>query len=179
MVINYLLYGENRRDSVRRKIYPVAIIISLPLVLLIFYIINQGHFKQLNHPSIESSIAKQNNILFIGYDVKWIGFGHPKLKQIYVANDGDEIINHDVRVTSYIEKQPLTELAVNTEKEVDAIGLSDKLIPVQDYKVSSSSFRLIIKIEYENEKALEELEALSIKYNTFGIMKEQQLHFKR
>lgn len=156
------------------KIYPVAITISLPLVFLVFYIINQGHFEVQTCSSINPELVKKNNILFIGCDVKWMGFGQPKIHQVNLINEDNGTNNNEIDITPFIENQPLTELAVFTEEEASRSGLNERLVAVRDYKVNNS-FRLIIKIEYEDEKVFESFKTLSIRYNTFGIIREQQI----
>src|SRR5690625_568967 len=80
---DFIQKGEMK---VRKKIYPLAITISLPLVFIIFYLINQGHFEQLSHSSVSSDLAKENKVLYLGYDLSWKGIGKPKIKDMHFIN---------------------------------------------------------------------------------------------
>lgn len=156
-----------------KKLYPFAIIISLTLVLIVFYLLNQGHLEQVGyHPSISPDVASQDGVLYISYDMVWTGYGEPKLKEVRCLNDaGNELI-----VTPYIETSSNQITGILTEEEMNEGNYIANLTDVNDYKLADPTFRIVLKLDLAQEEDLQKIAYLQITYNTFGIVKEQTIN---
>lgn len=152
----------------RRKIYPIAIIFSLPLVVIIFFIINQGRFEQYSQISTPSEKG-----LYLEYDIEWQGFGKPKIESIEIIDETGDIQLEQLNTSTFI--QQLSE--DNNLKTEDVV--KENYLQASDYEVNDSSFRLVFHIDDHHKDNLTSVQTLNIRYKTFGISKEQQIKVKR
>lgn len=159
-----------------RKIYPFAIIISFTLVLLVFYILNQGDFEKLNHSSIRLDVAKENKVLYVGYNLTWSGYGKPTIKEVTFLNNERNSEFQQLHITPYVETSSHQITDILTEEEVINGNYELNYSPVLNYKINKDQFRLVLKFVYTHESDLAELAHVQIKYNTFGIIKEKTIH---
>lgn len=163
-MLDILMIKENRK--MRRKIYPIAIIFSLPLVVLVFFIINQGRFEQLS-----KNCSPSEKGLYLECNLEWQGFGKPEIESIEIINE-----------TNYIEQ-------LNTKTFIQQVSednnrmrenlTEENYFPASSYKLDESSFRLVLHIEHENKDALDSVQTFIIQYKTFGITKVQQIEVER
>src|SRR5699024_10788430 len=78
--------------QLRKTFYPIAVLIAIPLVIIVFYFLNQGKFdEQIHKENIEDENTKEKDV-FIEYSVQWEGLGNPTIQDItFSGRDSLEI----------------------------------------------------------------------------------------
>lgn len=106
--------------KMRKTVYPIAIIIALPLVLMVFVVLNQGHFIQLEKEqfiqNIQNSTDQSTDVHF-----RWKGFGNPKITSIHFAEENStyQIVNRKTsRKTSEAESDLSLQLSAD-QSDID------------------------------------------------------------
>lgn len=152
--------------KMRRTIYPLALLIAIPLVLIVFYILNQGKFEIINmeHQSIE--LADVESTGYMKIDLEWNGFGDPVLQSFNAQRTPDE----DVPA---LVVQPL--VGVPLEEAVEQLIAGEKLPLVTDYKLTEKTMTLLLETKQGDRAQVKEGNKFLLRYRTFGIIREQEM----
>lgn len=75
--------------KLRRTLYPVTVAIAIPLVLIVFILLNQGHFEQ-----VSAKLSKDDSRLESFF--VWKGLGTPKIHSVKLNEESgiDLIASH-------------------------------------------------------------------------------------
>ncbi|HLQ96954.1 MAG TPA: hypothetical protein VK108_11380 [Pseudogracilibacillus sp.] len=68
--------------QLRKTLYPIAVLIAIPLVIMVFYFLNQGKFEEhINKEEMSDGDTKETDA-FLNYTMQWKGFGSPIIQDI-------------------------------------------------------------------------------------------------
>jgi hypothetical protein len=137
--------------KLRRTVYPIALIVAIPLVLIVFYILNQGKFAFNPEETVQNN--QMDGHIFVAYPMTWEGYGKPIIEEVSVPE----------KVTPYI----LQTKHITTEEPL-------ALEAIENVKLKSHQFYLVIETDETQNERLNE-KKLEIRYKTFGINRKQEL----
>lgn len=149
--------------KMRRTIYPLALAISIPLVILTFFIMNQGHFEQVDTVTFSANKLPEINRMMESH-LEWKGVGKPKIESIRfddsLKNDEWTIFLADEfnEIKTYHEKLQSTRTVSYQHTDTQ----TEKKVPVLSILVDKSPSE-VNPIE------------IRIQYKTFGITREQKI----
>jgi hypothetical protein len=139
--------------KLRKTIYPIALIIGVPLVFIVFYMLNQGKFT-FEDTAVQEYLVDGHH--YTVYAMKWKGYGNPMIESVILLEKPND------EVTPYILQQSqVTEAAIQ------------ELKPVKNIRLTSHQFYFVLKTEQGNEALYEP--SLEIYSKTFGINRKQEL----
>lgn len=149
--------------QLRKTFYPIAVLIAIPLVIIVFYFLNQGKFdEQIHKENIEDENTKEKDV-FIEYSVQWEGLGNPTIQDItFSGRDSLEI------TAAFIDSLEGEEIQVEEEQGAYRIRLPEQNI---DHK----QLKIVLQLSEEALQTENPVTSISIRYTTFGITRTQAL----
>lgn len=149
--------------KLRTTIYPLALIIAIPLVLVVFYILNQGKFEKPVENQLSTANAQGKDGM-IEYDVKWKGLGKPIIHKVTFS--GAE----NLELTSSVN---LEQDKANNEIVAEEVKPGIYELDLNEAHLANKQFIIKLKNTAENEEAISDLTITEIRYKTFGIIRNQ------
>lgn len=135
--------------KLRRTLYPVTVAIAIPLVLIVFILLNQGHFEQ-----VSANLSKDDSRLESFF--VWKGLGTPKI--------------HSVKLNK-VEEMDLIDSHISAnavEKNATDFG-----------KVMVKKHQPDMSLQMEsNHSKMQTNPEIIIHYSVFGINKNQKLEME-
>ena len=92
--------------KLRKTLYPFAVIIAVPLVIILFILLNQGHFEQMN--TVNSSKNNKSSEFYFA----WKGFGTPHITSVKTAEQETSELN-----MYHTDDEALTQLSTSNMNE--------------------------------------------------------------
>lgn len=135
--------------KLRRTLYPVTVAIAIPLVLIVFILLNQGHFEQV------SANLSKNDTRLEGFFV-WKGLGTPKIHSVKLNKEEEMDL-----IDSHISANAV-------EKNATDFG-----------KVMVKKHQPDMSLQMEsNHSKMQTNPEIIIHYTVFGINKNQKLEME-
>lgn len=132
--------------KMRRTLYPVTVAIAVPIVIIVFIILNQGHFKQVSSTLLESKQTMESYFI-------WKGFGKPNIQSVKLDEE------HNTKLVSlHSSVESVEENATESMKEV-----IEKHHPMMSIQLEADGGELQGNSE------------IVIYYTIFGIDREEKL----
>lgn len=149
--------------QLRKTLYPIAVLIAIPLVIIVFYFLNQGKFDEhIHQENIKDEDAKEKDV-FLEYSLQWEGLGDPTIQDItFSGRDSLEI------TAAFIGSLDGEEIQVEEEQGAYRIQLPEKGIDHQQLKI-------MLQLSEEAIHDDNPVTSISIRYKTFGITRTQAL----
>lgn len=152
--------------KMRRTIYPAALIIAIPLVLLVFYILNQGKFEKTAALEQSADVFHVDGKMYVQVELEWKGFGNPVLKSLASKETMDDDVQAFVNQTNS---------EASLEQAVEQMSAGEKLPEVAEYKLMGNTMSLILEMNQEDFEQMQGETTFLLRYRTFGITREQEI----
>src|SRR5699024_2258493 len=114
-----------------------ALIIAIPLVLLVFYFLNQGKFEKNTHAQLSVEGLQEQDKVVLQYDLEWKGFRSPRLTTIALSGEAD------LEIMAFIKYSKAENIQEKTVKEVDP-GKYE--IDVNNDVLKEDQFSVVVKV---------------------------------
>lgn len=135
--------------KLRRTLYPVTVAIAIPLVLIVFILLNQGHFEQ-----VSANLSKDDSRLESFF--VWKGLGTPKIHSVKLNKEEEMDL-----IDSHISANAV-------EKNATDFG-----------KVMVKKHQPDMSLQMESNHSTKQTNPeIIIHYSVFGINKNQKLEME-
>lgn len=145
------------------------------------YFSNNGKFEKTSHVTLPKEHFETGEAMYVGYDFSWEGSGHPTLQQVeLIKKDGKSLTQEDgFQIVAFIDETTDGNVIGSANEEtVNEDGLKERLVPINNYKLSSHTFRMVLQVHYEGERATDDISDMKITYKKFGVTKLKRFRLK-
>ncbi|MFI8684515.1 hypothetical protein [Rossellomorea sp. NPDC077527] len=133
---------------------------------------HKGKFEKVSHVSVDKEIFNENQVVYLGYLIKWEGIGTPILEGVeLILSDGTE--DDPDFVQSFISKMDFGSME---ENEAIKEGLVQSLLPVKGYK-PDNDFSLVLRVKPKHIEPDHDISSVRIFYKKFGQSQTQTILF--
>lgn len=150
--------------QLRKTLYPIAVLIAIPLVIIVFYFLNQGKFEEhINKEEMSAGKTKETDV-FLNYTMQWKGWGSPVIQDITFAGP-DSLEIFAVFINSLEGK----------EMEVEETEQGAYRIKLPEEDIDHQQLKLLLQVSEATMVEENPVSSVSIRYKTFGITRTQAL----
>ncbi|WOV86836.1 hypothetical protein QWT69_13290 [Sporosarcina oncorhynchi] len=155
------------------------LLIAIAVVWTATYVIRDGEFSKRSHTIVMEEHFDNGEAMYLGYKFLWEGIGRPTLMEVaLLKKDGTVLTQEDAfRIQPYVENSPENQIGALNEETVINDGLADHLLPLKGFKVDSN-FRIVLRVEYDENQPVPEIDRLRITYKKFGVTRQQIIAFE-
>ncbi|EKN68953.1 hypothetical protein P9E76_13795 [Schinkia azotoformans] len=166
-----------------KKIVAIVIVLFVVLVGWLYYVnlTNVDEFRLTGYTIIQKDKVKENEPMYLSYDMQYHGNGKPVIKEIrFIKTDGSFLTADDeaLSVTAFIDEKGSTLANTNgaiTEEEAKELNLLENYIPVENYQVNKKDLNIVLKVTVRDENYKNNVTAIEIDYELLGSKETKQI----
>lgn len=143
-----------------------------------YYLSTHSNFEIRTSSGILRTAMEEYGTIYLGHQFYFEGYGTPTIENIYVVQT-DGLINQpndkQISIIPFIDESGT--IGVADEAYVSKEGISNAIIPVQDFKFKNQHYNVAFKVKLKDKSFNQDFHAVIIEYRHLGIRKEQSLDF--
>lgn len=145
------------------------------------YFINNGKFEKTSHVTLLKEHFETGEAMYLGYNFSWEGSGYPTLQQVeFIKKDGKSLTQEDgFQIVAFIdETNDGNGIGSANEETVNEDGLKERFVPINNYKLTSDTFRMVLQVNYDGDRSTDDISDMKITYKKFGVTKSEMIPFE-
>ncbi|MHC8517840.1 hypothetical protein [Sporosarcina sp. ITBMC105] len=145
------------------------------------YFINNGKFEKNSHVTLPKEHFETGDAMYVGYEFSWKGSGYPTLQQVeFIRKDGKSLTQEDAfLIVAFIDETTDGNVIGSADEEtVNESGLKERLVPINNYKLTSDTFRMVLQVHYDGDRSTDAISDMKITYKKFGVTKTETIPFE-
>lgn len=97
-----------------------------------------------------------------------------------IKKDGKSLTQEDgFQIVAFIDETTDGNVIGSADEEtVNEDGLKERLVPINNYKLPSDTFRMVLQVHYDGDCATDDISDMKITYKKFGVTKTETIPFE-